>query len=333
VSRSRGQVDILSSTSVARRRKKHLGGEEARGSEAMIAHGKVSLAIAGLLATLPCTVGLQVEVAKFRAAPLKFHQRPRCPGVTSLRLRGGEEEVEKDTLITRLKNNRSLNPSDHANQLEWFLALVLAAYVAIGAPFSEYVPLLQDLVKVPEKEKELTAAEKERMEWNRIRQEQEEEFQKSLMEDSMKQNEQKKRKEEAEAAERAAREAAEAKAKLFDSSKKAFEEKVSRLPTEPEQGAGVVQLRFRCPDGQQLTRRFSLEDQVGVMFDYVDVERYKKAEQADNAEEQLKELADLDYVLVSTIPKLLLSEREKTLKESGISSSCALMIKPVVADT
>ncbi|EKX50558.1 hypothetical protein GUITHDRAFT_103785 [Guillardia theta CCMP2712] len=271
----------------------------------MIAHGKVSLAIAGLLATLPCTVGLQVEVAKFRAAPLKFHQRPRCPGVTSLRLRGGEEEVEKDTLITRLKNNRSLNPSDHANQLEWFLALVLAAYVAIGAPFSEYVPLLQDLVK---------AAEKERMEWNRIRQEQEEEFQKSLMEDSMKQNEQKKRKEEAEAAERAAR--------------KAFEEKVSRLPTEPEQGAGVVQLRFSSQEGFHWKIKSG-----GVMFDYVDVERYKKAEQADNAEEQLKELADLDYVLVSTIPKLLLSEREKTLKESGISSSCALMIKPVVADT
>eukprot|EP00960_Hanusia_phi_P018923 557736-Hanusia_phi.AAC.1 len=131
--------------------------------------GKFSFAVAGLLVILHCSLGLHLEMARtsairIRAATAKLHPQPRCLDTVSLRLRGGEQEQEQeqeqgqDTLLGRLKNNRSLNPSDHPNQLEWLLALLLSAYIAIGAPFSEYVPMLQELVKLPEKERELTAS-------------------------------------------------------------------------------------------------------------------------------------------------------------------------------
>jgi hypothetical protein len=43
------------------------------------------------------------------------------------------------------------------------------------------------------------------------------------------------------------------------------------------------------------------------------------------------ELAGADYVLVSTMPRLVLDDRAAALAAAGVSGSCALIVKPVAA--
>ena len=70
-----------------------------------------------------------------------------------------------------------------------------------------------------------------------------------------------------------------------------------------------MMLRIRCPDGAQLTRRFATSDPVSVLYDYVDVARHDKAQNTAKPEPLLVELANYQYSLVSTMPKLILSDR------------------------
>ena len=120
----------------------------------------------------------------------------------SLSLRGGGDdavatslEPAKDEppasflgqLYTSLKENRSLDPNDHPSSLQWVLAVLLAGYIAVGAPLAGYVPGMKELATVAPKEVPLTQAQLERMEREALRKEQEEEYEKALMEDSLKQ--------------------------------------------------------------------------------------------------------------------------------------------------
>ena len=61
------------------------------------------------------------------------------------------------------------------------LAVLLAGYIALGAPLARYIPSLQELVYVAPKEVPLTQAQLERMEREALRKEQEEDFEKATM--------------------------------------------------------------------------------------------------------------------------------------------------------
>ena len=69
--------------------------------------------------------------------------------------------------------------------LEWCLAVILTIYTLLGAPFSKYIPILQELVQPKAQEPVLDAAAKERLERAQLRREQEEELEQSLLEDKV----------------------------------------------------------------------------------------------------------------------------------------------------
>eukprot|EP00285_Hemiselmis_virescens_P012660 CAMPEP_0173394174 /NCGR_PEP_ID=MMETSP1356-20130122/25557_1 /TAXON_ID=77927 ORGANISM="Hemiselmis virescens, Strain PCC157" /NCGR_SAMPLE_ID=MMETSP1356 /ASSEMBLY_ACC=CAM_ASM_000847 /LENGTH=290 /DNA_ID=CAMNT_0014352405 /DNA_START=22 /DNA_END=894 /DNA_ORIENTATION=+ len=261
-----------------------------------------------------------------------------------LRLRGGEDDSEAKeeeggdepaaptTMIERLKANQSTNPSDHTSMLEWGIAVLLSIYAAIGAPFSCYIPIIRDLAVRKPIEKPLTEAEKQRMEREALRKEQDEEFAQTMMEDKLKEADRRKKKEAAAAAENAAKREAEAKNNAVATFTARIAELKAKQEKEPAAGNGVVMLRFRCPDGTQLTRKFKTADPISVLYDYVDVARHDKAQNTADPSIHLAELAVFDYQLVSTMPKLILSDRATTLKDAGITTSCALVVQPIVSD-
>jgi hypothetical protein len=154
------------------------------------------------------------------------------------------------------------------------LAVLLAGYIALGAPLARYIPSLQELVYVAPKEVPLTQAQLERMEREALRKEQEEEFEKATMEDKVKEAEREAKQAEIDAARREQEEAADAKATAMASYNGRIEAAKGRLTAEPAEG---VMLRLRCPDGHQLTRRFATDGVVRSLYDYIDVERYNKA--------------------------------------------------------
>jgi hypothetical protein len=154
------------------------------------------------------------------------------------------------------------------------LAVLLAGYIALGAPLARYIPSLQELVHVAPKEVPLTQAQRERMEREALRKEQEEEFEKAMMEDKVKEAEREAKQAEIDAARREQEEAADAKATAMASYNGRIEAAKGRLTAEPAEG---VMLRLRCPDGHQLTRRFATDGVVRSLYDYIDVERYNKA--------------------------------------------------------
>ncbi len=75
--------------------------------------------------------------------------------------------------------------SDHRSVFEWVLAVVLAIYTLLGAPFSKYIPILKELVQPKAQEPVLDAAALERLERAQLRREQEEELEQSLLEDKV----------------------------------------------------------------------------------------------------------------------------------------------------
>jgi hypothetical protein len=154
------------------------------------------------------------------------------------------------------------------------LAVLLAGYIALGAPLARYIPSLQELVYVAPKEVPLTQAQRERMEREALRKEQEEEFEKAMMEDKVKEAEREAKQAEIDTARREQEEAADAKATAMASYNERIEAAKGRLTAEPAEG---VMLRLRCPDGHQLTRRFATDGVVRSLYDYIDVERYNKA--------------------------------------------------------
>jgi len=154
------------------------------------------------------------------------------------------------------------------------IAVLLAAYIAIGAPMAQYVPGLRELTFVAPKEKPLTKAEIERREREALRKEQEEEYEATLMEDRVKQAEEQAKQDKIDAARREREEAENAKKSVLSDYMQHVESAKERLSAEPAEG---VLLRLRCPDGLQLTRKFAKDSPVGGLYDFIDVERYTKA--------------------------------------------------------
>ena len=153
-------------------------------------------------------------------------------------------------------------------------AVLLSAYIAIGAPLAGYIPGLQELTILPKQEVPLTKAQIERMEREALRKEQEEEYEKTLMEDKIKEAEKQAKQDKIDKARREKEEAENAKTSAMSSYTARIQEATERIGDEPSDG---VMLRLRCPDGLQLTRKFSPESLVSAIYDYVDVERHKKA--------------------------------------------------------
>jgi len=263
---------------------------------------------------------------------------------TQMRLRGGCEEPEEPAaevqeeeaapklagfaaqLYIALKDNKSLDPNDHPSSFQWMLTVLLAAYIAVGAPLKEYVPGLRELATVEPKEVPLTQAQLDRTEREALRKEMEEEYEQTLMEDKVKESERKAKQDKIDAAQHAQEEAANAKNSALSGYAEHIEAIKGRITAEPADG---VLLRLRCPDGHQLTRKFDKDSPVGLLYDYIDLERYTKASKAPDADEKMLELANLNYCLVCTMPRLNLSDKDATLEEAGIKASCALMVQPV----
>lgn len=156
-------------------------------------------------------------------------------------------------------------------------AVLLAAYIAVGAPLAKYVPGLRELTFVEPKEKPLTQAEIERREREALRKEQEEEFEATLLEDRIKEAEEKATQDKIDAARHEKEEAENAKQSIlsaFTQHVESARERLAAVAQEPEEG---VLLRLRCPDGLQLTRKFAKDSPVQDLYDFVDVERYNKA--------------------------------------------------------
>jgi len=107
---------------------------------------------------------------------------------------------------------------------------------------------------VAPKEVPLTQAQIERMEREALRKEQEEEYAKTLMEDSLTQAAEDAKKEKIDAARRAQEEAEHAAKSTMSEYTARITAAEGRLPAEPAEG---VLLRLRCPDGHQLTRKFA----------------------------------------------------------------------------
>jgi len=177
--------------------------------------------------------------------------------------------------------------ADHQSGLEWLLAVLLTVYAAIGAPFASYIPILKDLAFRKPKPVILSEAEKARKEREALRKEQEEEFEQTMMEDRIKEEEKRKKKEAAEAEARAKAEAAKKESSAASDYTKTIEEKKAAAGKEPDAGEGVVMLRVRCPDGTQLTRKFSVSGPVSDLYDYVDIARFDKAQNTAKPEVRL----------------------------------------------
>jgi hypothetical protein len=65
------------------------------------------------------------------------------------------------------------------------MAVLLAIYTLFGAPFSKYIPIIRELVQPKPQEPVLDAAALERLEREKLRREQEEEFEQGLLEDKV----------------------------------------------------------------------------------------------------------------------------------------------------
>ena len=152
--------------------------------------------------------------------------------------------------------------------------MLLSAYIAVGAPLASYVPGLQGLTAVVPKEIPLTKAQIERMEREALRKEMEAEFEQAMMEDKVIEAEHKAKQDKIDAALREKEEAEQAKSGALSRYSARIEAAKGRITEEPADG---VLLRLRCPDGHQLTRKFSRTAAVESLYDYIDVERYKKA--------------------------------------------------------
>jgi len=117
---------------------------------------------------------------------------------------------------------------------------------------------------------------------------------------------------EAERAERERAEAAERKAALA-------REKAARLPPEPAPNTpNVTRIAFRLPNGRRIDRRFSVEDPVQVLYDYLE-------------SDVTLELPPF-RLQTSFQPKKVFEDKSQTLREAGLASSVVLIVDEIVED-
>jgi len=143
-----------------------------------------------------------------------------------------------------------------------------------------------------------------------LREEQEREFQQSLLED---QEKEKRIREERQRIEEKQREEAyqrqEEERKKQDKIKRQ-EELLNKLPPEPSAGEGVTQLIFRLSDGSRLQRRFYRTDKLQLVYDFIDS----------------KNIEQNDYDLVTNFPLRKFDDKTKTLAELDLYPQASLFI-------
>eukprot|EP00930_Biecheleria_cincta_P003046 TRINITY_DN103987_c0_g1_i1.p1 TRINITY_DN103987_c0_g1~~TRINITY_DN103987_c0_g1_i1.p1 ORF type:complete len:283 (+),score=78.89 TRINITY_DN103987_c0_g1_i1:25-849(+) len=171
---------------------------------------------------------------------------------------------------------------------------------------------------------EAQAAEQEdAVERARLRDEQHAEYEESLRIDREraaekalreKEEEEQKRREAEEQRSREMQAEAELKAKE-DRVSKILDEAQQMLPPEPpESEDGRLQVLIRTPDGRRLKRAFSLQNSIGQVYAFANVEGGEV-------------LASRDYMLVANMPRRTYEDRSASLKEAGLQGQCALLVE------
>lgn len=151
---------------------------------------------------------------------------------------------------------------------------------------------------------ELEARRLRREEEVRLRQEQDREFQETLLADQQRERE-RQAKEQAEREAREAKERAEQEAIL--KKQQQLEECQQILTPEPAQGTpGTARLRITLPSGTKIDRRFHTSDQIKHVEAFLTIWLHENDVKIEN------------FVLSSTYPKRAFNEKDITLEEGGL---------------
>ncbi|KAF4745868.1 pre-rRNA processing and 40S ribosomal subunit assembly, partial [Perkinsus olseni] len=110
--------------------------------------------------------------------------------------------------------------------------------------------------------------------------------------------------------------------------KSSMKRKREGLPPEPEKGtAGRVEVAARLFNGKRVQRAFLDSEPVSVLYDWMDSELFHDhdraaaaatAEEEDHGQEFTE--ADLNYHLVSRMPRRVFDKRDITMKDAGIEN-------------
>lgn len=90
-----------------------------------------------------------------------------------------------------------------------------------------------------------------------------------------------------------------------------IQKKLDNLPPEPTTG-DVLSLAFRLPGGKRLQRKFSADNSVQVLYDYIDTH-------PDNPNKQFAA-----YTLSSNFPKKCFPPASDSLKDAGVPNNTVL---------
>ena len=91
------------------------------------------------------------------------------------------------------------------------------------------------------------------------------------------------------------------------------------IPDEPEQGdPSAVKLVMRMPSGERVERRFTKEDTVKVLYDFVDSLQLSGKCSFESGFTQ-------EYKLICVRPRAEYEDKEKTLEESGLYPRGAIL--------
>eukprot|EP00927_Polykrikos_kofoidii_P019880 TRINITY_DN19320_c0_g1_i1.p1 TRINITY_DN19320_c0_g1~~TRINITY_DN19320_c0_g1_i1.p1 ORF type:complete len:358 (+),score=94.84 TRINITY_DN19320_c0_g1_i1:108-1181(+) len=170
---------------------------------------------------------------------------------------------------------------------------------------------------------QISQREEEARKRQRLRDEQEQELQESMLMDQMRENQAKMQKEEDERLEvlEEARLEEEIQRKKAEEARKQNEEvaKRNRVPPEPPSDEpGRVDVMIRLPDGQRLRRAFRGSDLVGQVYDYLDISGGEA-------------LAAQNYRLVQNMPRRAYEERDQDLASAGLKGQCALLVEAIAS--
>ncbi|KAF4714845.1 pre-rRNA processing and 40S ribosomal subunit assembly, partial [Perkinsus olseni] len=116
--------------------------------------------------------------------------------------------------------------------------------------------------------------------------------------------------------------------------KSSMKRKRESLPPEPEKGtAARVEVAARLFNGKRVQRAFLASEPVSVLYDWMDSELFHDHDRAAGAatteeeeEDHGQEFteADLNYHLVSRMPRRVFDKRDITMKDAGIENQMVL---------
>ncbi len=102
----------------------------------------------------------------------------------------------------------------------------------------------------------------------------------------------------------------------------ARQERVNRLPVEVPAGVGIATIQIRFPDGSKLTRRFSGEQKIQTIYDFVEIHLLE----ITLSKEEIPTDFQLSVLLSTHYPKKTLNDRDQTVKEADLIPQSLLFI-------